>query len=324
MQISREIRVGVVVTLGIVLLYFGFNFLKGKNLFSPSRSYYAVFDNVDQLMPSARVQVNGFQVGIVDQVGFLSEGSYKVLVKFLIDNDDLNIPKDSEAHIVQDLLGTRTLELTLGKSTQMAERGDTLTAVRDAGITDEIKKAILPLKAQIEALAGSVDSVLTGFNNVFNRKTQDGLISSFESVNTSIKRFEHTVNEFDLLVTNERHKLSSILSNVASITDNLKNNNEKLSHVFTNMDRISDDVAKSNVKQTLTDLQETIASLNKVLKNVESGQGTLGKLATDDSLYVNLDHSSRNLSLLLEDMKAHPNRYVHFSVFGKKEKAPKK
>lgn len=324
MQISREVRVGIVVTLGIVLLYIGFNFLKGKNIFSKSRSYYAVFDNVDQLMPSARVQVNGFQVGIVDHVGFLSEGSYKVLVKFLIDNDDLNIPKDSEAHIVSDLLGTRTLELTLGKSPQLAERGDTLIAVRDAGITDEIKKAIIPLKAQIESLAGSVDSVLIGFKNVFNRKTQDGLVSSFESVNSSIKRFEHTVGEFDLLVTNERQKLSSIFSNVASITDNLKNNNEKLGHVFTNMDKISDDVAKSNVKQTLSNLQETIASLQKVLKNVETGQGSLGKLASDDSLYVHLDQSSHNLSLLLEDMKAHPGRYIHFSVFGKKEKAPKK
>ena len=324
MKLSREVRVGFVVTLGIVLLYFGFNFLKGKNLFSPSRSYYAVFDNVDQLMPSARVQVNGFQVGIIDQVGFLSEGSYKVLVKFLIDNDDLNIPKDSEAHIVSDLLGTRTLELTLGKSTVLAQRGDTLKAVRDAGITDEIKDAIKPLKAQIENLAGSVDSVLTGLNRVFNKKTQDGLVSSFESVNSSIMRFEHTVKEFDLLVTNERSKLSSIFSNVASITTNLKNNNEKLSNVFSNMDKISDDIAKSNVKQTMTDLQESIGSLQKVLKNVENGQGSLGKLATDDSLYVNLDNSSRNLSLLLEDMKAHPSRYVHFSVFGKKEKVPKK
>ena len=324
MKLSREVRVGFVVTLGIVLLYFGFNFLKGKNLFSPSRSYYAVFDNVDQLMPSARVQVNGFQVGIIDQVGFLSEGSYKVLVKFLIDNDDLNIPKDSEAHIVSDLLGTRTLELTLGKSPVLAERGDTLKAVRDAGITDEIKDAIKPLKAQIENLAGSVDSVLTGLNRVFNKKTQDGLVSSFESVNSSIMRFEHTVQEFDLLVTNERSKLSSIFSNVASITTNLKNNNEKLSNVFSNMDKISDDIAKSNVKQTMTDLQESIGSLQKVLKNVENGQGSLGKLATDDSLYVNLDNSSRNLSLLLEDMKAHPSRYVHFSVFGKKEKVPKK
>ena len=111
---------------------------------------------------------------------------------------------------------------------------------------------------------------------------------------------------------------------MASITTNLKNNNEKLSNVFSNMDKISDDIAKSNVKQTMTDLQESIGSLQKVLKNVENGQGSLGKLATDDSLYVNLDNSSRNLSLLLEDMKAHPSRYVHFSVFGKKEKVPKK
>ena len=324
MKLTREVRVGMVVTLGILLLYFGFNFLKGKNIFSPSRSYYAVFDNVDQLMPSARVQVNGFQVGIIDKVGFLKEGSYKVLVKFLIDNDDLNIPKDSDAHIVQDLLGTRTLELSLGKSSVMAERGDTLKAVREGGITDEIKEAIKPLKAQVENLAGSIDSVLTGLNRVFNKKTQDGLTSSFESVNTSILKFEHTVTEFDLLVTNERKRIGDIFSNVNSITENLKNNNAKLNNVFTNLDKIADDVAKSNVKQTMTDLQQSVSSLQKVLKNVENGQGSLGKMANDDSLYVHLDNSSKNLNLLLEDMKANPSRYIHFSVFGKKEKASKK
>ncbi len=320
MTISREIRVGLLVTAGIAMLYIGLNFLKGKNIFSRSRTYFAVFEDVDQLMVSATVQVNGFKVGIVDEVRFSSKSSTKVLVKFLITEDNLVIPDDTEAHIVSDLLGSRTLDLQLGTSNLPAESGDTLTSVIDRGITDEIKSALLPLKVKIENLAGSVDTVLSGLNNVFNKKTQDGLVNSFESVNTSILRFEHTVTEFDLLVTNERDKLSRIFSNVESITENLKNNNEKLSSVFANIDRITDDVAKSNVKQTMEDLQKSMQSLKAIVEKTERGEGSLGKLIVDDSLYTNLNQSSMNLSLLLEDMKANPKRYVHFSVFGKGEK----
>lgn len=320
MTISREIRVGILVTAGIAVLYVGLNFLKGKNIFSSSRDYYAVFADVDQLMVSAPVQVNGFKVGIVDEVRFLSESSNQVLVRFLITEDNLSIPDDTEAHIVSDLLGTRTLELQLGQSGRKAETGDTLASVIDRGITDEIKSALMPLKVKIENLAGSVDTVLSGLNNVFNKKTQDGLVNSFESVNTSILRFEHTVTEFDLLVTNERAKLSRIFTNVESITENLKNNNEKLSSVFANIDRITDDVAKSNVKQTLEDLQKSAAGLKLIVEKTERGDGSIGKLINDDSLYTNLNKSSENLSKLLEDMKANPKRYVHFSVFGKGDK----
>jgi phospholipid/cholesterol/gamma-HCH transport system substrate-binding protein len=103
-NLSKEVRVGLVITLGIVLFYFGFNFVKGKNLFSPSRTYYSKFDNVDQLMPSAQVQLNGLQVGIVDKVYFVGDKSYKIIVKLLIYDDEVLIPEDSEAHIVSDLL----------------------------------------------------------------------------------------------------------------------------------------------------------------------------------------------------------------------------
>jgi len=322
-KISKEARVGLVMVAAILSFYFGFNYLKGKNIFSPSRTFYAVFDNVDQLMPSARVQLNGMQVGIVDKVFFESDQSFKLIVKILVTNRDVSIPEDTEAHIVSDLLGTRTLELVLGKSKTMAVKGDTLISVRDTGIADEIKNAIFPLKKQIEKLANSVDTVLVGLNAVFNTKTQNGLVNSFESINNSLLKFEHTVNEFDLLVTNERKKMGDIFTNVRSITENLKNNNEKISGVFNNLEKITDDVAKSNVKQTMTDLSTAVSSFNTILTKIEKGEGSIGQLTANDSLYRNLDSSSRNLSLLLEDMKANPKRYVHFSVFGKKEKSNK-
>lgn len=322
-RISKEARVGLVVTTGILLLYFGFNFAKGKNLFSTSRAFYAVFENVDDLRASASVQLNGLQVGTVDKIYFLP-GTYRIVVKIRIADDNILIPKDSEAKIVSDLLGTRTVDLILGHNATMAASGDTLHSIRQIGITEELKNAILPLKKQIENLAGSVDTVLTGFNNVFNKKTQSGLINSFESINVSIQKLEHTVNEFDAFVSSEKNTLGDIFANVKSITTNLKNNNEQLTHVFTNLDKITDDVAKSNVKQTMDDLQTSIGALQKVISGIEKGEGTLGQLATNDSLYQNLDASSKNLSLLLEDLRLNPKRYVHISLFGGKDKSDTK
>jgi phospholipid/cholesterol/gamma-HCH transport system substrate-binding protein len=322
-KISREIKVGIVVTVGLLVFYFGFNYLKGKNIFARARTYYAVFDNVDQLLPSASVQLNGFQIGIVDQIYF-APNSYKVIVKMLVNDKHVQIPKNSEAHIVSDLLGTRTLSISLGTDQKLAESGDTLIAVRDLGISDELKNAIMPIKKQVESLAGSIDTVIRGFNNVFNRNTQSGLVSTFESMNGSMRRLEHAIAETDMLISSERQKLGSILSNVKAITDNLKNNNQQLSNIFGNLDRITDDVAKSNVKETMTNLQQSIAQLNKVLGIIERGEGSIGQLVKNDSLYNNIESSTHNLNLLLEDLRLNPKRYVQVSVFGKKDKSAKK
>lgn len=321
-KISKEARVGLVISAGLIMFYFGYNYLKGKNIFSKSRSFYAVFDNVDQLAPTAAVQLNGFKVGVVDDIRF-APNSYKVIVRFVITEDHVKLPKNSEAHIVSDLLGTRTLQLTLGSAQQLAESGDTIISVRELAITDELKNAIYPIKKQIESLAGSIDTVLKGFNNVFNTKTQDGLVTSFESINKSILKLEHAIGEVDGLVSDERKKLSDIFGNLKSITDNFKNNNDKLSRVFTNLDKISDDIARSNVNKTFTELQGAVGQLNQVLGGIEKGEGSLGQLAKNDSLYKNLESSSKNLDLLLEDLRLHPKRYIHFSVFGKKDSPSK-
>ena len=182
----------------------------------------------------------------------------------------------------------------------------------------------MPIKKQVESLAGSIDTVIRGFNNVFNRNTQSGLVSTFESMNGSMRRLEHAIAETDMLISSERQKLGSILSNVKAITDNLKDNNQQLNNIFGNLDRITDDVAKSNVKETMTNLQQSIAQLNKVLGSIERGEGSIGQLVKNDSLYNNIESSTHNLNLLLEDLRLNPKRYVQVSVFGKKDKSAKK
>lgn len=319
-KLSREARVGIVILAAIAMFYFGINYLKGINIFSPARSFYAVFDNADFLLPSAPVTISGLQVGVVDDVYFLNGASNKVVVKLRVSDRSLKIPSDTRAHIKSDLLGTRTMYLEVGQSDKLLSRGDTLKGVLDSAFTDRLTTTILPLKGRVESLVSSIDSVLTVFRGVFNRKTQDGLVVSFESINRSILKLEHTVSEVDLLVGNERAKLSDIFGNIRSITQNIRDNNERLSNVFANLDKITDDFARANVSKTMADLQLSASSLQSVLKKVEQGEGSVGQLMTNDSLYRHLEGSAKSLDLLLEDMRLHPNRYVHFSVFGRKEK----
>ena len=167
----------------------------------------------------------------------------------------------------------------------------------------------------------SIDSVLGVIRGVFNHKTQQGLVVSFESINRSVLKLEHTVNEVDLLVGNERTKLGDIFTNIRSITENIRLNNDKLTNVFSNLDKITDDLARSNVSKTMADLQQSVSSLQQVMQRIEKGEGTIGQLMTNDSLFHHLDGSAKSLDRLLEDMRLHPNRYVHFSVFGRKEKS---
>lgn len=310
--------------MAIAIFYLGVNYLKGRNLFSTARSFYAVFENVDGLLPSAPVTVNGLQVGVIDDVYFMENDPSKIVVKIRVSDKSLRIPEDTKAHIKSDLLGTRTMYFEIGRSTNYAERNDTISGILDVAFTDELSETIKPLKSKVESLIESVDSVLVVFREIFEPKTRQGLVSSFESINRSVLRFEHTVDEFDKLVTNERGRLSDIFSNIRSITDNLKENNEHLSHIFANIDKITDDVVKSNVQKTMTDLQGAVAGMQDVMQKMQRGEGSVGQLVNNDTLYRNLESSANSLNLLLEDLRLHPKRYVSFSIFGGREKSEKK
>lgn len=318
---SREFKIGVLVTSGLLILIFGINYLKGKNIFTTSKYYYAVYDRIDGLLPSSAVMVRGFQVGLVDKIYFHPSNPRKIIVKFIILSKNMSIPRNSEARIFSsDLFGTKALQLVFSESNEFHSKGDTLLSSIQTSLGDEINETVKPLKNKVEALVTSMDSVLVVVQHIFNDKTQTGLVSSFESINRSIRNFENTSNELNILVSGERTRLSRIFENLESITKNFKSNNDKLNNVFSNIDKISNDVAQSNVKQTLQSLEKSLSDLSSVIERINQGEGTLGQLAQNDSLYKNLEHASKNMDLLLEDMRLRPKRYVHFSVFGRKDK----
>ena len=167
---------------------------------------------------------------------------------------------------------------------------------------------------------GSFDTLLTVFNKVMNEDTRDNLIKSFASIHNTIQHLEVTTSTLDTIVYNQKGRLSEMIVNVESITRNIKNNNAQITNAINNISKMTDTLAAAHLSKTLNSTQKALQNFEEITDKINKGKGTLGMLVNNDSLYYQLEGSSKNLNLFLQDLKAHPKKYVHFSVFGKKDK----
>jgi phospholipid/cholesterol/gamma-HCH transport system substrate-binding protein len=321
-KISKEFKIGFVVTAAIGLFIWGFNFLKGSNLFSEKYELFAVYPKIDGLIEANPLLVNGYKVGQISKISLLEDksGKYGVLVKFLL-TEDVKIPKHSIARAVSsDLLGSKAVELIYSKETEFVESGDTLIAETEEGLKTAVSKQLAPLQAKIEGLLSSVDSVMTVVQVVLNDKTRENLSKSFESIKLAIQSLEQTAYKLDDLVASEKAKISGILSKLNSLAGMLEKNTGKIDNIIGNFSTLSDSLAKSNLKSAIDEADKTLAELNKLVAQINTGQGTLGKLVKNDSLYNNLNKASEDLDKLMQDLRINPERYIHLSVFGRKDK----
>jgi phospholipid/cholesterol/gamma-HCH transport system substrate-binding protein len=324
MKIKREVKIGVLVLLALFLLFWGANFLKGHNIFSKDRYYYAVYDHVDRLSASSPVLLNGYKIGQVESVELIPS-SRNLLVTFSVDEKELKIPVDSEAQIISsDLLGSKAINLLIGESHELSKNKDTLQSKIQATLSEAVNQEIAPLKKKAEDLLQTVDSAIVVVSAIFNKDARQDLGASFASIRSSLETFERTLNRIDGLVAEEREHLKGIFANVESITKNLADNNEQLSNTLSNMEAITDSLAGANLKQTVSNAAESMEELSVIMNKVSQGQGSLGQLINNDTLYINLEAAARDLDKLLVDMRENPNRYVHFSIFGRKNKSKDK
>lgn len=325
MKLTKEFKIGIVVVCAIAAFVWGINFLKGSNLFFHKYYLYALYPKIDNLIPANPLLLNGFKIGQVTDITLLQNGKdSKVLVKFIL-TEDVKIPKKSIARAVSsDLLGTKAVEVIFSDNTQFVENGDTLVAETEQGFKEALDKRIAPIQAKAENLISSIDSAMTLVNLMLNAKTRDNIEKSFESVRKAIISLEQTAYKLDDLIGSEKAKMSSILSNLNSITGNLAKNEQKINSILGNVSTMTDSLAKANLKMAVEDADKSLKELNTLLSGINKGQGTLGKLAKNDSLYVNLNKSAEDLDKLLADLRLNPGRYVHISVFGRKEKKEKK
>lgn len=316
-KISREIKVGSVFIIALALFIWGFNFLKGKDFFTHQREFYAVYEKVDGLVVANPVSINGLKVGQVRELYFDGTADANIIVKFIVD-DPIKIPDNSIARIFSsDLLGSKGINLILGKSSKYAKSGDTLTSDIEGSLKEEVNKQMLPLKLKAENLMMSIDSVVSVIQYVFNKDTRDNLAKSFESIKYTLNNLQSTTSAIDTLVLSQKTRLSNIIGNIESITENINNNREQFNNIISNFSALSDTLAKSKISTTLANTNKALKGITEVLEKVNKGEGSLGMLIHNDSLYNNLESSANELNKLLEDMRLHPGRYVHFSVFGR-------
>ena len=314
MKIRNETKVGILAALAIALLIIGYNFLKGNSIFSNETVVYAKYPQVDGLAVSKPVLINGYQIGRVSALELQPDATIKATLKI---NGKYDIPKNTMARLESsDLLGSKAIVLTLGSDKDFIEDGDFLQTNVEKGILETIQ----PVQKKAEVIIAKMDSILTSVNTILNPNMQKNIDRSFSSIAATLAALESTSKKVDLLVGSESSKLSSILSNVESITANFKANGARIDGVMRNLNNVTDKVAALKFEETINSANKAMADFQGILNDVKGGKGTLGALLNDKQMYDNLNNASKNLDALMIDVKSNPKRYVHFSVFGGKKK----
>lgn len=316
MKISREFKIGLLAVVSIFLFIWGLNFLKGKDIFSRQIVFYAIYDDVTGLIESNPVSLSGVSIGQVNRIRFMPDGSGRIIVENIV-RRDIPIPIDSRSVLTgMSLTGTREIIIELGSSGQMIQNGDTLLARTQTSIQEEVSQILLPIQKRADDLFAQLDSVFDTFQAIFNETTRQNIESSFQSIQETIGNIENTTSTLDQTIARETLRISAIMANAESITRNLSNNNELLSNIIRNVSGITDSIAAANLQQTLRHTEESLASFNQIMDKVNRGEGSLGMLVNDEQLYNNLESSSKQLELLLEDIRRNPGSYINISVFG--------
>jgi phospholipid/cholesterol/gamma-HCH transport system substrate-binding protein len=312
MKISNETKIGALTAVAITVLILGYSFLRGNDVFSSANKFYAIYRSVEGLTVSKPVLVNGFQIGRVSKMALQGDG--RTIVEFKVDKQ-YNVPDNTLAKLEStDLLGGKAIVFQLGNSLKYAQDQDTLRA----DIQGSLAESLQPIQKKAEVLITKVDSALGAINKIMNPKFQANVDKSFTSIANSLQTLEGTTKKIDAIVGAQSAHINGIMANADEASANLKNSSAHLTGISSNFERFSTDLANSNVKGTLDNANKAMADLQATINKINSGQGSLGLLMNDDKMYNNLNQASSNLNNLFIDIKAHPSRYVHFSVFGKK------
>nr|WP_255702470.1 MlaD family protein [Salinimicrobium sediminilitoris] len=287
----------------ILLFIFGYSFLKGKNWFDSSRTFYAIYNDVEGLSPSSPVTINGLKVGSVTKIGFL-DTSGRLVVTFSVDNA-FPFSENSVAQIYGGgLIGGKSLAiLPEYEPGNIAESGDTLPGQIEEGLLELVNERLTPLQEKVEKVIVSTDSLINSFNEVMNPTTRQNLKNSIANLNATIASLNNSANTVEGVLSENSPKLNRTFTNLDEMAENFSN--------------FSDTLSQFDVRKVTEDLETAVANFENVTEKLNSGEGTAGKLLNDPSVFNNLERATNQLDALIQDVKLNPKRYVHFSIFGK-------
>ena len=299
MKLTKEIKIALVAIVGILVMYFGINFLKGMNLFSTNNTYFITFDDIQGLGASTPIYADGYKVGTVDglEYDYKENGPIKVKVDI---NKDLRIPQGSKAEIVKDLMGNLQVNLLLANNPrERVEPGGIIPGAVNGGMMDKAAN-LIPV---VEKMLPKLDSILTSVNALL---ADPALAASLHNVETITSNLTVSTRELNTLMTGLNKQVPGMV--------------RKANGVLDNTNRLTANLASLDVQGTLNKVNQTLESAHQFTEKLNSNQGSLGLLMNDTKLYDNLTSTMSHADSLVIDLKAHPKRYVHFSVFGRKDK----
>lgn len=318
MKSRTYIRVGILFLATIVIVFWGLNYLKGKNLFSSERSFFALYEKIGGLAKTSPVTINGFQVGQVRNIQLSELKPGQIEVKFSISYKSIKIPKGSSARIYSvDLMGTKGIALDLTTDPSLCNPNDTLGSSIEGDLRDQVNTQMLPLKLKAESLMSSMDSVLIGIQLVFNERNRTNLAESFTSVNQTLNNLESASRFLDEYVKEESKRVSSLLSSVDTLSHGLLLRTGELQNFISNMNRFSDTLVNVPLIATFASFREALDNIHQLTQKISAGEGTLGKLIINDSLYSAVLATNASLNRLIEDIRIHPGKYVRVTLSDK-------
>ena len=296
-KLSREVKIGVVVVIAIGMLYFGLNYLKGINIFQPTTYFYAQYDRVDGIVPTTPVMINGYQVGHVSEIIFDYTKEAPITLQITVD-ENLVVPQGTIAEVYDTgLMGDKAIQLKLGKSKELMQPGDTLKTSIQGGLMDAVSTALLE---PIEAMMPELDSTLTAVKEIVQSQRIQEIMANTANATNNLQ--------------NASARLDSMMANDIQVAI------KDIKNIAANFSNVSNEINAVQWDSTLHSIETVIANLEMVSNQIKSNNNTLGALLNDKELYQNLDSTVQSANALLIDLKENPKRYVHFSVFGSKEK----
>ncbi|MBM6992127.1 MAG: MCE family protein [Prevotella sp.] len=303
---TKEVKIALVTIVGIVLLFFGLNFLKGKSFFSNNSSYYIHFSDISGLSASNPIYADGYQVGVVKEINYDYKGNQGAIVVFEVD-DDLRIPKGSTAEIVSDFMGNVKMNLLLANNPrERVEPGDTLVGALNGGMMAKMAQ----LMPTVEKMLPKIDSILNSVNMLL---ADPALANSLHNMQTISSNLTTTTAGLNTLVMGLNSQVPGLMSKADGVMT-------KAGTTLDNTSKLTANLAAVDVQGTMAKVDQTLANVQSITARLNSNEGSLGLLMNDASLYHNLNATVQSADSLLTNLKAHPKRYVHFSLFGKKDK----
>ena len=303
-KITKEVKTSIIVLAGIFLFVFGYNYLKGNNIFEHDDIYYTEFD-YNALSTSSSVTIKGNRVGKVTNIEYdLKTG--KTRVSFTVD-EEIKFSKNSTIRLYKPgIMDGNALAIIAANDNEYAEDGDFLKSEVEQGLVDKLTGNFSALSTDLNSTLKSADTLLINLNGLVTDTSEDGLKSTIAELNSTLKSFKNLSYSINGVVKKNDENIALVLENFKTVSEDLT--------------VLSKELKEAQISNSIEKLENTLNSVNGILANVENGEGSLGKLLKDDKLYDNLEGAALQMEQLLQDMKLNPKRYVHFSLFGKKAK----